>query len=270
VGLATLAAVAAAAATAGSPAPDAPLPRTSAAAAVALVQTRTALHGAIDRWLKSAKPSAQPPAAVALPALFEQRIYRALARNDGLARGTIGRLPAAEAAAARDIVQAHLELFRITPPISARRIRTGPAEPPAALLAYYRAGERRFHVPWRVLAAVNFVESAFDKLRSRSAAGAQGPMQFMPATWRAYGLGGDVHDPHDAILGAANYLHANGAPRDLRRALYHYNPSGAYVDAVLRYARRLAADRRAFYELYSWQVFVRTPRGDVRVTGPGR
>ena len=93
-------------------------------------------------------------------------------------------------------------------------------------------------------------------------------MQFMPATWRAYGLGGDVHDPHDAILGAANYLHANGAPADLRRALYHYNPSAAYVDAVLRYTRRLGADRRAFYELYCWQVFVRTPAGYRRITSP--
>jgi membrane-bound lytic murein transglycosylase B len=36
----------------------------------------------------------------------------------------------------------------------------------------------------------------------------------MPATWRAYGLGGDIQDPRDAILGAANYLRANGARRD--------------------------------------------------------
>ena len=119
-----------------------------------------------------------------------------------------------------------------------------------------------------VLAAVNYVESAFNKLRNASTAGAQGPMQFIPATWRAYGLGGDVHDPHDAIVGAANYLHANGAPRDYRRALYHYNPSWAYVDAVLRYARRMKADPDMFYVFRSRQVFVRTPRGLVRLTGP--
>jgi membrane-bound lytic murein transglycosylase B len=116
---------------------------------------------------------------------------------------------------------------------------------------------------------VNFVESKFGKLRSASAAGAQGPMQFMPATWGRYGLGGNVHDPHDAILGAANYLHASGAPRDLRRALHAYNPSTAYVDAVLRYARRIASSRTMFYVLYNWQVFVKTPQGDRRVTGPG-
>jgi membrane-bound lytic murein transglycosylase B len=142
--------------------------------------------------------------------------------------------------------------------------------PPAALLGYYRAAERRFGVRWNVLAAVNFVESAFNKLRNNSATGAQGPMQFMPATWRAYGLGGNVHDPHDAILGAANYLRANGAPGDNRRALVHYNPSTLYVDAVLRYAREIRSDRRAFYEYYARQVFVRTSSGLRRITGPGR
>ncbi len=251
-----------------APEPNATLPRTPATVAAALTRTRSDLYRGIDGWLRFAKPAPHAPQTVVLDALFEQRIYRMLARNDRLAGAAIARLAPAAAGAARDVVAAHRELFRITPPISARGIRTGPAEPAAALLGYYRAGERRFGVQWRVLAAVNFVESAFDKLRSRSAAGAQGPMQFMPATWRAYGLGGDVHDPHDAILGAANYLHANGAPRDLRRALHAYNPSTAYVDAVLRYARRLGADRRAFYELYSWQVFVRTPAGDHRVTGP--
>jgi membrane-bound lytic murein transglycosylase B len=253
-----------------TPPPDAKLPHGAGALAAALDQTNGNLRRAIDGWLRSAKPSPDPPRDVTLNALFEQRIYRSLARNDAVARATVARLPKPLSRAARDIIAAHRELFRITPPLSAEAIRTGPAEPAAALLGYYREAERRFHVSWRVLAAVNFVESAFNKLRSRSAAGAQGPMQFMRSTWRAYGLGGDIHDPHDAILAAANYLHAAGAPRALRRALHAYNPSPAYVDAVLRYARRIGADRRAYYELYSWQVFVRTPQGERRVTGPGR
>jgi membrane-bound lytic murein transglycosylase B len=93
-------------------------------------------------------------------------------------------------------------------------------------------------------------------------------MQFLPATWRAYGLGGDVHDPHDAILGAANYLHANGAPGDVRRALRRYNDSPLYVDAVLRYAGRIARDRHAFLAYWAWPVYVRTATGTHRVTGP--
>jgi membrane-bound lytic murein transglycosylase B len=93
-------------------------------------------------------------------------------------------------------------------------------------------------------------------------------MQFLPDTWHRYGLGGNVHDPHDAIRGAANYLRSSGAPRHLRRALHAYNPSAAYVDAILRYARQIQADRTMFFALYNWQVFVKTPRGDRRVTGP--
>jgi hypothetical protein len=30
----------------------------------------------------------------------------------------------------------------------------------------------------------------------------------------------------------------------------------------------MAADPRAYYALWSWQVFVRTRHGDVRLTGP--
>ena len=93
-------------------------------------------------------------------------------------------------------------------------------------------------------------------------------MQFMPLTWRAYGLGGDVHDTHDAILGAANYLAASGAARDEARALRAYNGSPLYADAVRRYARRIARDPHAFFRYYAWQVFVRTPAGDRRLTGP--
>jgi membrane-bound lytic murein transglycosylase B len=93
-------------------------------------------------------------------------------------------------------------------------------------------------------------------------------MQFLPGTWRAYGLGGDVHDARDAILGAANMLRANGAPADLRRALFAYNRSTLYVDAVLAYARVLRRDPRALYRFHAWQVFVRTPRGYLRLTDP--
>ena len=120
-----------------------------------------------------------------------------------------------------------------------------------------------------MLAAVNFVESAFGRMRNSSAAGAQGPMQFIPSTWDAYGMGGDVNDPHDAIMGAANYLSASGAPGDLTGALYAYNPSNLYVRAVLAYAGRIRRDRDAFLSYYSWQVFVRQPQGGTRrITGP--
>jgi membrane-bound lytic murein transglycosylase B len=224
-----------------------------------LRRTTSALDAAIDRWDKQGPP----PREVTLLALYQQRVIRLLAHDPPLARRVVARYPALA-----DDVAAREELFRLTPPTPNARLRTGKAEPPQRLLRWYREAQRRFGVRWQLLAAVNFVESAFNKLRNNSVAGAQGPMQFMPSTWRAYGLGGDVRDPHDAILGAANYLAANGGARDEARALYHYNPSQLYVSAVRRYARRIARDRRAFYRYYSWQVFVRTPSGDRRITGP--
>ena len=249
-----------------APSPQAPIPREPAQLAAALQTTTSDLRRAIGGWDDK---GAAAPRDVTLLALYQQRIYRLLARENRLARATVARLPEGLSRVSGDLLTAHRELYRLTPPIAARTIRVGRARPAGVLLGYYREAERRFRVPWQVLAAVNFVESKFGKLRSASAAGAQGPMQFIPATWRAYGLGGNVHDAHDAILGAANYLHASGAPRDLRRALHAYNPSRAYVDAVLRYARRMQADRTMLLALYNWQVFVKTPRGDRRVTGPG-
>lgn len=258
--------VAAPAAAAAPPPPNAPIPREATHLARVLTRTSVDLRSAIGAWAPKSKT---PPEDVTLYALHQQRIYRVLASDDRLARRTLPRLPRGLANVSRDFLIAHRELYRLTPPIQRRAIKVGRAAPADVLLRYYREAERRFHVPWNVLAAVNFVESKFGKLRSASAAGAQGPMQFMPATWRAYGLGGTVHDPHDAIIGAANYLRASGAPRRLRRALYAYNPSAAYVDAVLRYARQIGADMTTFFALYNWQVFVKTPNGDRRVTGPG-
>jgi membrane-bound lytic murein transglycosylase B len=188
------------------------------------------------------------------PARFEQRVIRLLARRPTLARQVEHRLPTVTS----DVL-ARVDLDRLaaktapprTPPM------LGPPAPAVSLRAWYREGGRRFRVRWQLLAAVNFVESAFGRVRNASSAGAQGPMQFLPATWRRFGLGGDIHDPHDSILAAANYLAANGARRDERAALYHYNPSPLYVDAVVRYANRMAHSATAFFEYYSWRVYFR-------------
>jgi soluble lytic murein transglycosylase-like protein len=253
------------------PAPSASIPREPRRLAHELVVTTIRLDRAVDHWREEGDPAiGGPPRDAELLALYHQRIYRLLRRNDPLAELVLPLLPSGVAREARSIVAAGRGLRAITPPLTAPTIRTKRPRPIGELLRYYRAAERRFGVPWRVLAAVNFVESAFGKIRSDSAAGAQGPMQFMPATWRVYGLGSDVHDDRDAIIGAANYLRASGAPRDLRRALFAYNHSTAYVDAILRYTARIKADARNLYVFYSWQVFVRTQQGDLRLTGPGR
>jgi hypothetical protein len=103
------------------------------------------------------------------------------------------------------------------------------------------------------LAGIEFVETRFGRVNGLSTAGAEGPMQFLAATWARYGTG-DVHDPRAAIFGAARYLVANGAPADMPGALYHYNTSADYVRAITDYADRMRADPRAYYGYYSWQV----------------
>jgi hypothetical protein len=253
------------------PAPGAAIPREPKLLAHALLVTTRDLDDAIDGWRRAGNPSkGAPPRDVELLALYHQRIYRLLRSNDALARAVFRLLPSGLAREARAIVGSGKALRRITPALKARTIRTKRPVPVGVLLRHYRDAERRFGVPWQVLAAVNFSESAFGKIRTDSAAGAQGPMQFMPATWRAYGLGGNVHDDRDAIMGAANYLRQSGAPGNLRRALWAYNPSSAYVDSILRYAELIRRDVRNLYVFYSWQLFVRTEKGDLRLTGPGR
>jgi membrane-bound lytic murein transglycosylase B len=243
------------------PAPTATIPHDVARLTDAIRQNDRALAAALQAWDKHRAPTQE----VTLRALYQQRIVRLLARDGRLGPAVVRRLPSL----AND-VRARGDLNRLaarTPPPRGA-LRTGAPESAADLLAWYRAAERRFHVRWQLLAAVNFVESAFGKVKNTSGAGAQGPMQFKLATWRAYGLGGDVNDPHDAILGAANYLAANGGAHRERDALWHYNPSGLYVDAVERYADAIARSTDAFYAYYSWQVFVRTPTGERRVTDP--
>jgi transglycosylase-like protein with SLT domain len=252
-----------------APAPEAAIPRAPRALAGRLAETHSALAEAIDRWRTDGDLGAHPPPRdVTLWALHQQRIHLLLTSRRQLAGQVLEHLPSPPAAHLRATFRARRGLGKITPPTPGR-YRTGPPEPPRELLAHYRKAQRRFGVQWPVLAAVNFVESAFGRMRNSSAAGAQGPMQFIPSTWDAYGMGGDVNDPHDAIMGAANYLSASGAPGDLTGALYAYNPSDLYVRAVLAYAGRIRRDRDAFLSYYSWQVFVRQPEGGTRrITGP--
>lgn len=254
---------------ANPPRPDEHIPRGPDRLAERLRRTRDSLHREIDRWRAGGDRNERAPRAVKLYALDQQRIYVLLTSKQRLARAVLARLRGTVAAEARDTLAARRRLSSLASPVPRRSVRTGPARPAGVLLHYYRKAERRFDVSWKVLAAVNFVESAFGRVRSKSTAGARGPMQFIPSTWEAYGMGGDIDDPHDAIMGAANYLHASGAPESYSQALYAYNPSRAYVDAVLRYTRRMRHERHAYFAYYSWQVFVHTPSGIRRITGPG-
>jgi hypothetical protein len=253
------------------PEPDARIPRGVRALARELEATALARRGAVREWIRSGGTGEWPPPdEVELLVLHEQRIYRLLAAYDRLAGRVLGRVPGhlkAEVGAnigAGAVLYDHFRPVDELPDFETRR-----PEPADELLAYFRAAEERFGVGWEYLAAVMLIETRMGRIVSTSSAGAQGPMQFLPSTWAAYGLGGDIRAERDAVLGAANYLSASGAPGDYRQALYRYNPVDAYVNAVTRYAMAMERDREAFYAYYNWQVFVRTTSGDVRLTGPG-
>jgi soluble lytic murein transglycosylase-like protein len=253
------------------PEPDAWIPRRAGALAARLETTWEARRVAIRRWVRTGDPDTwPPPEAVELLVLYEQRIYRVLAAHDRLAAAVFARLDGALATEARSNVRAGAALYDHSSPVKMLpEFRIRAPEPADRLLRFFQEGERRFGVRWETLAAVMLIETRMGRIASSSSAGARGPMQFIPSTWAAYGLGGDIRDEHDAVLGAANYLHANGAPGNDRAALFHYNPVPAYVAAVTGYANAMTRDPDLFYAYYNWQVFVRTTHGDVRLTGPG-
>ena len=253
-------------------APGTPVPPDPRELARELGAVTADLDRSIDVWTASGGSATwPPPEALELLALRQQRVYGTLARDPGLLAEVLPLLPPDLRAEARANAMAGATLLSLigAPSRTAPHLRAQAPLPADVLLGYYREAERGFGVAWEVLAAVNFIESKFGRVVSASSAGAQGPMQFILPTWKAYGLGGDVHDPHDAILGAANYLHASGAPRDYAGALYHYNPARAYVRAVMLYARQIMRDPRNFYAYYNWQVFALTRSGLVQLTGPG-
>ncbi|MDX6663547.1 MAG: hypothetical protein QOG09_1649, partial [Solirubrobacterales bacterium] len=113
------------------------------------------------------------------------------------------------------------------------------AIPPFLLPIYVSAG-RAYGVPWNVLASINQIETDFGRISNQvSSAGAEGWMQFMPASWKTYGVdasGDGVADPYnpvDAIYAAARYLRAAGGDKDIRKAVFAYNHAGWYVDRVM-------------------------------------
>jgi murein DD-endopeptidase MepM/ murein hydrolase activator NlpD len=114
---------------------------------------------------------------------------------------------------------------------------------PPFLLPIYQAAGIEYGVPWQVLAAINEIETDYGRNLSVSSAGAMGWMQFIPSSWRAYGVDAngdgrkDPYNPVDAIFAAARYLKAAGAEKDVRQAVFSYNHAWWYVDSVMLRAK---------------------------------
>jgi soluble lytic murein transglycosylase-like protein len=131
----------------------------------------------------------------------------------------------------------------------------GAADPSATLAEYYRASAGHYQLDWTFLASINFIESDFGRVNGPSTAGALGPMQFMPATWTAYGGGGDVNNPKDAIDAAARYLFLSGGRQRMDSAIFAYNHDNDYVAAVNFYADVIRHDAGWLDRLYYWNTF---------------
>ena len=135
----------------------------------------------------------------------------------------------------------------------------GPAPPLAGDMAslYQAAAATCPGLSWTVLAAIGTVESSNGTSplpgvhSGANPAGAEGPMQFLPATFAEYALpvppgGADPPSPYDvtdAVYAAARLLCADGAAggADVRGAVYAYNHSWSYVEEVLGLAAAYAA-----------------------------
>jgi hypothetical protein len=118
---------------------------------------------------------------------------------------------------------------------------------PTSFRPLYMAAGARFNVPWQLIEAVHQVESGKSgSTAKRSYAGAVGPMQFMPGTWRAYAVDGnadgnaDITDVTDAIYTAAHYLAKSGADEGrIQDAVFNYNHSNSYVRTVVSIAQEI-------------------------------
>jgi cell wall-associated NlpC family hydrolase len=129
---------------------------------------------------------------------------------------------------------------------------------PADYLTWYmNAAQTCPGLPWAVLAGIGKAET--DHGRSplpgthsgHNSAGAEGPMQFLPATFARFAVNADPsqpltpYDPADAIYTAARMLCANGArggtSNGIEQAIFAYNHASWYVTDVLSWATRYAA-----------------------------
>ena len=124
-----------------------------------------------------------------------------------------------------------------------------PTDIPAEVFALYQEAATAYRLPWPLLAGVGMAETNHGRLTATSSAGAQGLMQFLPATFATYGVDGSldgdatITNDADSIHSAANYLTAMGAADGddgVRAALLAYNRATWYVNDVLTYAQHYA------------------------------
>jgi membrane-bound lytic murein transglycosylase B len=143
---------------------------------------------------------------------------------------------------------------------TSRAAFAGLAAIPASYLTWYKEAARTCRgLAWEALAAIGTMESdngrstARGVHRGKNRKGAEGPMQFEPATFAEYAVRADrsqklsPYDPEDAIFSAARMLCSDGGgrARGLKGAIFAYNHARWYVRDVLALAARYTAAARA-------------------------
>ncbi len=140
--------------------------------------------------------------------------------------------------------------------------------PPALIAAIFKCGEHSIY-------RTGFLGDATSDLSGRwpdangpwasSPAGAQGPFQFMPATWSAYGEdcggGKDIQSLPDAACSASNMLKQNMDSNEgdyetkIKKAIYAYNHADWYVDRVYAcYQQLLGARQEGIFADWQWKA----------------
>jgi hypothetical protein len=196
---------------------------------------------------------------------LQQRLYRAMAEDPVMGQAIVEGMP--------EDLRKNVESCWFGTREIARTVRSPKTDlpdwkivappPPDELKGYYLEAQAKYGVPWTVLASIHLNETRMGRLRGVSDAGARGPMQFMPQTWAEHGLGGDIEAARDAILAAGNYVAAMGWSQDKRKALWAYNHTEHYVNAVLAFADVMERDELAYRGLWGWQVYYRTIAGSI-------
>ncbi|MEZ5166370.1 MAG: hypothetical protein R2695_07710 [Acidimicrobiales bacterium] len=124
-----------------------------------------------------------------------------------------------------------------------------------------RRGRGQAGIDWSILAAIS--GTGFGRINGRIHSRGPGP-DAVPSVHLEEVSDGDIHDPHGTDPAAARYASAGRPSRARRTALFGYNNSTSYVEAVMTYAA-LFDDPRTYLATHEWEI---PTRGDRRPVVP--